>query len=732
MTVDIFRDNSHIDCRPNGALLKKLTPKTLEVGFRFVSRQARPTEGKWPFRLDAWKYIRRVSKSDMMQALQELGYMTSALREQVSAVMETQNVYHVVIRGNDPEFMPLGEINGQDIPTSYFLEAIELVHEEVDKFLFDEIENPDAIHSAMQNQVFDRMLETFFLNGDTKNEETLHVASRFRAGANLLHTCIKEGYIESLRLLLDKYTVESHGDAARWRVLAEPLRPCGKFKCSAFHRAVFDGRSACLKLLVEWAQRHRHDITKIVNVEERNKVGEASTELTCLELAEKEQNYECYNILAPLFDVPLKSTSMNATSREVRMADMAKPRVQVVLISSSRQEIMHTIELDAADMTWDRLLGIVRQLRSDVDLFPQDRCKTGIRACNLTFAEDACEGVIDELFTAAAGMCSIETLNCTTKSESTCLSIMRTLVSRLSAEKTQELPLRMPSKVSMYCSVVDVLTAEEEEIVNREIAQLLPAYVRECGRWPKFMGASRLADAKQCARLASGKHMEAVAACRAAQETCRVASFLFYNEDLDAADTRGLEDWLRKRALMSFPRGVKQFFNEELLLSSDFTDPSLALDATVILFIKMVISGWFSTAPKDLCADPWSAWAQVLGVSETLAKQELAPALDKSLATVLRMRKAFDPLCKRARMENVACVGDIFKQCIPAPLLARLPSTRDRLERYYKNAMGGKAKRDGPRLSLVSAHPGMSFRPQPGGGLGGHWGLGNITSARVR
>merc|ERR1712054_442898 len=135
-----------------------------------------------------------------------------------------------------------------------------------------------------------------FLSGNTHNEETLRVVSRFNGGNNLLHTCIKEGHLKTLQLLLDHYTLESHGQQGRWRVLAEPLRPFGKFKVSAFHRAVFDARRECLEALVAWAQRHGHDITGLRNVEERSTTNECVKGLTCLELAEQEGNLACFNI----------------------------------------------------------------------------------------------------------------------------------------------------------------------------------------------------------------------------------------------------------------------------------------------------------------------------------------------------------------------------------------------------------------------------------------------------
>lgn len=710
-TVDVFRSIPHIDCKPNGQLLKQLTKKTLEEGARLVSQQSRPTEGTRSVRLDAWKYVRRVSSHDMVQALRAIGCLTPALQDQVSKLMQEQNVYHVVIRGNDPKFMPLGKPDGRDIVTSYFLETLEFIHEEVEKLLFDEIEHPDAIQAAMDDSCFDQMLQCYFLGGDTTNEETLHVVSRFKAGANLLHTVLKEGYAQTLQLLLDKYTIESHGSAARWRVLAEPLHPCGKYKCSAFHRAVFDGRSDCLRLLVGWAERHGHNITKIVNVEERNGIGEASKGLTCLELAEQEGNHECFNILAPVFGAPLKEANANAASREIRLAARCTPRLELVHVGSLH--VCHTIEFDSCDITWQGFLDAVRKMLDGLQEQTQDLHKLSTRAYNLTFLDDATEDLLDALFSATAGMFSIEAHSCASKTDKTSVSALRVLVQRLSSENAVGLPTHMPSKVELPSSIAEDLSAAEEAVIDAEAAELILCFIKVCGQWPKFMGAPFLIGSKQVDRISTRSNSEATAACHAARFASRLSSFLVYNgDDADADDRAGMESWLRKRALMPLARSVSSHFNPNRLLASDFQDPLRAIDASVIPFIQMVMSAWFATVPQDSCNDAWLAWANRLGVSEAAMKQDLAPALDTVLESILRMWKVLDPVCKQpgAQVAGVASVGELMRKCIPVSLLGRLPSTRDRLEKYYPH--GGSSKKSTTRISLLSSN--QSFRPSWG------------------
>ena len=101
-TVDLFRHNPHIDCKP---ILKQLIPETLEKGIRLVSLQTKPTEGVRHLRLDAWYYIRAVGDQEVVRALRETGHWTQRLQSKVEELMKDQKLYHVVIRGNDPKLV---------------------------------------------------------------------------------------------------------------------------------------------------------------------------------------------------------------------------------------------------------------------------------------------------------------------------------------------------------------------------------------------------------------------------------------------------------------------------------------------------------------------------------------------------------------------------------------------------------------------------------------------------
>lgn len=686
-------------------MFKEMVKDTLANGIRFVSQQSKPTEGKRSVRLDSWFYVRGVSADDVLRAVRKspfAGHFTEETRAQIRALMEQQKTYHVFVRGNDPRFMPPDDEFGQDAVTSYILERIEAVAEEVDKRLFDELSDPSAVKQAMSDSGFDAMLEAFFRSGDVVHEETLHVASRFRGGSNLLHTCIKEGYVDTLRLLLEQFTLESHGQEHRWRVLAEPLRPVGKFKVTAFHRAVFDGQHQCLQELVSWAQRHRHDITQLRNVEERSITEGAISGLTCLELADQERNYACYNLLAPLFGVEPKQEAVDKTTRFVRITQMTVPRVELEF-----SEHLTHIELTCFD--WHAVVQAVKKLcRGDSHQSRKPRGLT-VRLCCIAFVDDPSEEVVQELLSACAGM-ALETSGCMMKSDKTNLAFLKALVKLLDSETELPLPPDLPHKLDISCSVADALPHDEELAVDAQVSALVVSLPQLLSKWPGFLGARNgLITVTQRQRLSLMPDKAAFAASWAAVYCTRLHAFLSHDRDVDG----GYEAWMRKRELMPFARAVmKKFFNQGLLLAREFLDPADAIDPAVIPFLKMTLSAWFSTFPRG-SGDSWQLWAERLGADEVAFQQQLLPAMDLVLESLLRMWKVLNHACKRAASkwsdDKATSIGDLVRKCVPEQLLDRLPLTRDRLERHFPVAVSRPSQPSRP--SLTSTISGVSLRP---------------------
>ncbi|CAJ1365304.1 unnamed protein product [Effrenium voratum] len=427
-TVDLLKSNPHVDCKP---VLKQLIPETLKTGIRFISRQTKPTEGTRHLRLDAWYYIRLVKVDDVLRALRETGFWSEQLKKDVQDAMQTQNVYHVVVRGNDPIFMPLGRCDGQDLVTNYCCERLSALVEEVDKHLFDELADAANLQLAMEDPSFEQMLEHYFRSGKQDKEATLHLVGRFRGGSNLLHSCIKEGHLETLKLLLDQFTSESQ-KRTPWRVLAEPLRPVGQHRISAFHRAVFDGRPDCLSELVAWAQRHGHDITELQNSEEYDPMAGPGKGWTCLELAEEEGNMACYNVLAEAFNVPAKEGGKDANPREARLAQLALPRVELEF-AAEEQPLIQPMSQDILD--WASVIHVVKTLKSSSECRSRDSNQFVLRLANLAFEEDATDDQVADLLAEAAGM-ALEANSCTWKTDKTGLSFLKVVVERLAEDPT--------------------------------------------------------------------------------------------------------------------------------------------------------------------------------------------------------------------------------------------------------------------------------------------------------
>ncbi|CAE7794977.1 ACT1 [Symbiodinium sp. CCMP2592] len=598
-TIDLLRQNPHIDCKP---VLKELIPETLKTGIRFVSQQSKATEGVRSVRLDAWFYIRRISASDVLKALRKTGFSSESLRKDVEQSMQHQKVYHVVIRGNDPKFMPFGKRDGQDLVTDYICEQMSFITDKVDQLLFEDLSEPSSIQEAMADHAFDHMLEQYFLRGRHDKEETLHLVSRFRGGGNLLHTCIKEGYLDSLRLLLDRFTPESQ-PGARWRALAEPLRPVGLYKCSAFHRAVFDGRPDCLAELVLWAQRHGHDITELRNVEERDIIAGSQRGLTCLELSEQEGNLACYNVLAPLFGAPKKECATDAKPRETRVAERTMARVEIA--SASEQTLqLRPVNLESQSLTWEVVLDSIRDLkRSDV-YKGLDPSQMVLRLENLVFVDDASEVQVDRLLAESSGMAALEANSCIWKTEKTALSFLAVVVGRLEMEASSRLPPRMPQKVHVSSPVAEDLPFAEEDPTDRQVVSQLLRFAAACGRWPHFLGARNgMLSHMQALRLAS-RDTQSHAATIAAIYATRLNFFLGHLPS--DFDDEGVGEWLRKQQLMPLARAVfSRFYNLDKLLAQEPEDVNQAMELAVVPFLKLSLSAWFATVPRAETADIW-------------------------------------------------------------------------------------------------------------------------------
>jgi len=693
------------------AIPKSVIEATISTGFRMVSLQSKATEGARNHRLDAWYHIRRIGFDELWRGLQAEGRSNEVSHKELKVAMETQKAYHVVVRGNDPKFFPPGDLQGTDLVTNYIVENLQFVRDEVDKHLFDELHDPSAIRDAMDNPVFDQMLQAYFENADKKKDETLHIASRFRGGSNLLHSCIKEGYADTLDLLLSSYTVECNSRAP-WRVLAEPLRAVGKFKITAFHRAVYDGKPECLRRLVDWAVCTKHDITLLKNVEDRNELtGAPARELTCLELAEQEGNFECYNILAGLFGVPPKENARDQKTREARHALLSTPRVE---IRRNPAEILATTEISS--YTWQQVITTVADLLSQVESQNAGLDGIEIHICRVEFADDVSAELVSMLRQAVQGKALIAE-GCTMQSDLTMIEFLRDVVEQLSLAASAEnisgdFPGSFPCKVDIASRVAQTLSPSEERDCDEEVLKLLEVFVRLAGRVPGFLGARNgMMSQTQKQRLTSRSDGgRAAAIAWAAVYGTRINSFIYYKQSVD----EGISYWKRQRELMPLARMIyKEFFSVELLLQKEFVDPRDAVHPGLGQFLQQCLEAWFARFPSlPSPVDPWERWAGSLGADPDLVQQELAPALDLVLETLLRMGDVLDYNFRRNSC-SAASVADLLRKCVPEELFrTRMPTTKRLLEQTGGISKATPPPLSRPRPSLMSTSASL----RPGGG----------------
>eukprot|EP01063_Lacrimia_lanifica_P021366 TRINITY_DN2867_c1_g1_i1.p1 TRINITY_DN2867_c1_g1~~TRINITY_DN2867_c1_g1_i1.p1 ORF type:complete len:817 (+),score=151.62 TRINITY_DN2867_c1_g1_i1:166-2616(+) len=379
--TSIRRVSEHAEMREleSAAGLQKVT---LGRGFKLLNRQGR-AHGTAKMKLLGWRYYARLGEEDIVAAVKAcqtarpvgvgkkggkgkkgkgMGYKgaaqtppailgpaeEAALRQELDA----SPIYHCVVRGNDgallPEVVSAGSVRSHlcDVVTNFFVTAHEELVNLIQDHFFDvvhgEVETGDdpksAFEELMRDHGFKELLKVYYDTGDVKTERTLHLAGRIGGGACLLHTVIKENQTELLKVLLDGYSTAGRANATKpddepWLVLAEPFRAEGRYKLTALHRAVYDGRYECLELLVEHVTRHglEPQLRAARNREDPRSAWRAAHDgvegMTVLELAAKQGNLRCHDLLAPLFGVPVKG-GVDAATREVNKHNEATARIE--------------------------------------------------------------------------------------------------------------------------------------------------------------------------------------------------------------------------------------------------------------------------------------------------------------------------------------------------------------------------------------------------------------------
>ncbi|CAD7932466.1 unnamed protein product [Amoebophrya sp. A25] len=204
----------------------------------------------------------------------------------------------------------------------------------------------------MMDPGFVRFLEEYYRNGDQLQERNLKLVGRLQGHKCFLHNIIKENQVELLQELLENYSETSTrmvekekqplAQVAPWLRLAEPTLPMGCYKITAFHRAVYDGRADCLRILLDYATRHDIDVTALRNKEEKLWQQENGLEgMNLLEMALERQNFECYNLLAPYFGLGFHESGERKDQNPRDFSNLMLPRLELLIRPQKEPEVQH-------------------------------------------------------------------------------------------------------------------------------------------------------------------------------------------------------------------------------------------------------------------------------------------------------------------------------------------------------------------------------------------------------
>ena len=674
------------------AIPKELNDATQKSGFRMLSVQPAPTRGARHIRLRGWYFIRRLHQGELVRALEHEGRCSSSLRQGILEAMDKQKVYHVVVSGNDRRFIPPGDFKIVEIVFTDFLNNLRSICQHAEELLFDQRQDPEAIKQVMENPQFNSMLQKYYESGDTKHAQNLKLVGRLNG--NLLHTCIEEGHLDTVQLLLDSYTSESYPQAP-WRVLAEPLHPVGSARETAFHVAIIHGSVPALSQLLAWAKLHEHDITKLMYVVEREaKTNNPITERNCLQVASSKGEWTCYNLLAPLFGKKPKDLADNVDATVPSSDFIGRPRLALVC---PRGYLLRRVCLPSED--WKAVLAGVAELKAS-DEFVR---AASVLIRNVNFQDEASADTLGCLLDACCGLDKVKTITCTFKTDKTWLALLEVLLHRLQAAAAADgadLTQLLPKEVDLVSPSRDNL-AEQQGESDCRAALLIEKYINVVCFVPAFLGAE-LTNQQHVARFSDfGDRGYSLAAAHAASTVTMINVFVNGQSGQGA-----FADWVHSRQLLKMVSMIhSRFFDADELLAKQLDDPRDAVNPAVASFLRLTLGAWFKPLEGAQSAYLWQIWGEHLKADDDKMRQ-LADALDLSLAVLLEMREVLDYVLRRACPKE-ASLASLLRECVPRGIWNRLPDANERLDELPVELPASSKK----KVSLTAPASGYQLRP---------------------
>jgi len=339
-----------------------------------------------------------------------------------------------------------------------------------------------------------------------------------------------------------------------------------------------------------------------------------------------------------------------------------------------------------------------------------------VSICDVEFEDDATPEHANMLLNATASFAELRTDACIMKTDHSSVSFLRALLNRFdstdlaesqsgqSASRSHDGQFGMPAFLRVASQVAERLQPDDEAACDQEAAFLLLRLAKSLGNRIDFLGTpDGIVSGGLQARLSQLDALDGWAAFWAVIHGSRIVQFVAFEKESDKVS----ELWLKQCKLLPVADAVyRVFFSVSQLLEREYANPKNALDFRVAMFLKLTLTSWFALARNE--PDAWCRWATRLRVDEEMVYQELAPALDMLLHTLLCMDGVLDDAFKKSSLGGG--IADLIKKVVPSALLGRLPSTSDRLSLQSNTNAAPKCGKT-KSLTLSGVGGSVSMRP---------------------
>ncbi len=346
-----------------------LTNDTLRHGCQMLTHASTGLESSdKPYR---WMSLRYVTFKEV-SSLKTFHEASTALEPQMlKELQEATGLWHFVIRE-----LRQKEESDPPIVTTYFGSRLEIVSCTVqEKFdLLDDDDDPRIIEAALHDEDFSRLLEDYFMTGDTHNQKWFKTLATFSVfdGKPLLHFCCERGLSNCVEYLLKYHSIRTA--KSPWLQLADPFWQDRKWGNSAFSIAAYLGDVETLEVLVSWAQEH-NQLWRALQLKDKKKEDLFQLLQARIEKGQgtKGNPKKAYNLLAaaagrpPLSGYDVDSVSEASNGGNGRAIVLVDPSQKKGRDAVDRLEERGIYSLDET-MTLASLSDVFKEMQKDTDI----------------------------------------------------------------------------------------------------------------------------------------------------------------------------------------------------------------------------------------------------------------------------------------------------------------------------------------------------------------------------